>query len=107
MTSANAAIAATKDYLRGRKIRAEIKLLSTDALSKKFERAPRTIRAIARGGKPGYVPESELNLISECTKERQRLEGIARGLTLDALAGKYHVSDKTIREYAKDFEGLE
>ncbi len=107
MTNANAAITATKDYLRGRKIRAEIKLLSTDALSKKFERAPRTIRALARGGNPGYVPESERALISECTQERQRLEGIARGLTLDALAGKYRVSDKTIREYAKDFEGLE
>lgn len=107
MGNASAAIAATKDYLRGRKIREEAIMLSTDALAKKFERAPRTIRAIAIGGSPGYVPESERALILDCTKERHRLEGIASGLTLDALAAKYRVSDKTIREYAKDFEGLE
>lgn len=107
MTSTSAAIAATKDYLRGRKIRAEAKFLSTESLSRKFERAPGTVRAIARGEKPSYVPEPERVLIWVCTKERERLEVIAKGLTLDALATKYRVSDKTIREYAKDFEVLE
>lgn len=107
MANGNCAIKATMEYLRGLRLRAEAKTLSTDELSKKFERAPKTIRAIARGGSPGYVPESEREMILGCIKERQRLEGIVKGLTLESLSSKYRVSDKTIREYAKDFKESE
>lgn len=93
------AIAAAKEYQEGLKIRQEIKNLSTKNLALKFERREESIRDIQKGRQPRNIPEEERLLIELCIRERQRLEGVYAGKTMEALKAKYRTSGATIASY--------
>lgn len=92
------AIQAATEYGEGLKIRKQIKQLSTRSLAQKFERTENTIRDIEKG-KAVRVPDDERRLIDSCIRERQRLEGIYQGKTMEVLKAKYRTSRATITQY--------
>lgn len=92
-------IAAAKEYQEGIRISREIKQLSTKNLAAKFERREESVRDIQKGKQPRHIPEDERQLIESCILERQRLEGIYRGKTMEALKAKYHTSGASIQGF--------
>lgn len=98
-------IAASNEYEEGLRLSKEIRQLSTTNLASKFERREKSIRDIQKGRQPRNIPEDERKLILKCIRERQRLEGIYRGKTMEALKAKYHTSGASIRGYLERDHG--
>lgn len=99
------AISAAREYCEGLKIKAQIEQLSSRKLAEKFGRRPSAIRDVFKGRFVGSIPESERRQIVECLAERERLKGIYRGKTMEALKSKYKVCRQTIVDYAECVDG--
>lgn len=102
MKYANAAM----EYLRGVKIRAQARELSTKKLAEKFDTNEKVIQGIERGRFQGSVTEEDRQLILACIKERRRLEAVGKSYYAGSVCSRHHISRRKLQEYVEDFREL-
>lgn len=100
MTNANAAIAAAKEYLEGRKLRRRLSELSSEGVGDRLGIGRYRAQKIRAGLTDTTVTHDVMQAARDMFSEAERIEPLVRQKSMNNLASKYHVSKVTIRRYA-------